>query len=237
MAIQLKPAEQRMLDCRALTVPEQPRAMLEAFDDLAPGQRLRVLSGVALTAALGALQGQRAGAFEWSPLREGPQAWEVEVERRAATTGSRRELTEALSSDHHRLDALEEAAFDARAGGRLQAAGELFASFAHGLRRHIDFEEQLLFPEFESRSGIAGENGPTYVMREEHRAIASILAMMEREVADPEAPVELSRAALRRILHDHDLKEEMVLYPALDRLLDEDESDRMVACIQAWRRG
>jgi len=230
-------ASHRTLDCRGLMPSEQPWAMLDAFDALAPGERLHVLATTAPRPALEALQCQRAGAFEWSPLHEGPSAWEVEVERRAIGGGARRELTEALASDHRRLDELEEAAIDARAEGRLDDARELFAAFAHGLRRHIDFEEQLLFPEFETRSGIAGEQGPTHVMRAEHRAIASILATMEREIGDPASPVELSRAALRQILHEHDLKEEMVLYPALDRLLDEEESDRMVARIQAWTRG
>jgi len=38
-----------------------------------------------------------------------------------------------------------------------------------------------------------------------------------------------------RLLAAHDLKEEHVLYPAIDRLFSAEESDRMVARIQAWR--
>ncbi|PYQ47348.1 MAG: hypothetical protein DMF78_24005 [Acidobacteria bacterium] len=60
---------------------------------------------------------------------------------------------------------------------------------------------------------------------------------MEREIDDPSTPIELSRVELRQIQRDHDLKEEQILYPALDRMLDEDESDRMVARIQGWARG
>jgi len=59
---------------------------------------------------------------------------------------------------------------------------------------------------------------------------------MEREIDDPAAPIELSRAELRQIQRDHDLKEEQILYPALDRMLDGAEGDAMVGRIQAWTR-
>src|SRR5438477_6163713 len=212
-------------------------SVLEAFDSLAPGQRIRFTCATAPAAALEALKRERRGAFEWSPVREGPTSWQVDVERRAAPVGCRRVITEALVWDHSRLDGLEVAAFEARARGALFTARPLFADFAHGLRRHIDFEEQILFPEFETRWQFPEENGPTAVMRAEHRVILAILLIMEREIDDPLAPIELSRIELRRIQRDHDLQEEQILYPALDRMLDEDESDRMVARIQGWTRG
>jgi regulator of cell morphogenesis and NO signaling len=226
-----------LLDCGRLTPNTCPDAVLEAFDLLAPGQRVRLLCAEAPVTPLEALRRERRGAFEWSPVREGPASWQVDVERRAAPVGSIREVTEALVWDHARLDALEAAAFEARARGVLASAREIFTDFAHGLRRHIDFEEQLLFPEFEARCQLAGGNGPTAVMRAEHRTIVSLLLVMEREIDDAAAPIELSRAELRQIQRDHDLKEEQILYPALDRLLDEEEGDRMVARIQAWSRG
>ena len=225
-----------ILDC-ALTPAGWPEAVLEAFDALAPGQRLRLRCPQAPGSALQELRRERRGAFEWSPVREGPASWQIDLERRAAPVGSIREVTEALVWDHARLDALEAAAFEERSRGRLPRAREIFTDFAHGLRRHIDFEEQLLFPEFEKRCHLAGDNGPTAVMRAEHREIAGLLIVMEREIDDPEAPIELSRAQLRLIQRDHDLKEERILYPALDRLLDEQEGDEMVARIQDWTRG
>lgn len=226
-----------VVDCREMEPDAHPAAALEAFDGLVPGQRLRLVCASPPVGVLRALQARRAGAFEWSPLREGPRLWEVQVQRRAAAVGSRRAVTEALVWDHDRLDALEQSAFAVRVRGAFGLARDLFAEFGHGLRRHIDFEEHLLFPEFEARSTIAGEHGPTAVMRAEHRAIVTLLAIMEGEIGHPQAPVELSRVELRRILHDHDLKEERILYPALDRLLDAGESDVMVARIQAWTRG
>ncbi|HUG52944.1 MAG TPA: hemerythrin domain-containing protein, partial [Vicinamibacteria bacterium] len=168
---------------------------------------------------------------------EGPARWEVDVTRRAAPVGTRRSVREAMTWDHRRLDALLGAAFAARSAGCLAEARRVFAAFAHGLRRHSDVEEQLLLPEFEERSGMTGPHGPSVVMRAEHRAVAAILRVMEEEIGDPQAPVELSLAELRGILHDHDLKEEIVVYPALDRLLDAEASDEMVGRAQAWTRG
>jgi len=225
-----------LLDCRSLAPDACPDVVLDAFDALAPGRHIRLVCARAPWSALEALRRERRGAFEWSPVREGPVSWQVDVERRAAPVGSVREVTEALVWDHARLDALEAAAFEARARGGLVQARDVFTDFAHGLRRHMDFEEQLLFPEFEKRCHLEGDNGPSAVMRAEHRAIASLLFVMEREIDDPEAPIELSRAELRQIQRDHDLKEERILYPALDRMLDEEEGDRMVARIQAWTR-
>jgi uncharacterized protein (DUF2249 family)/hemerythrin-like domain-containing protein len=225
-----------VLDCSRRAPHTCPDAVLDAFDALAPGQRVRLVCAQAPAIALETLQRERRGAFEWSPVREGPVSWQVDVERRAAPVGSVREVTEALVWDHARLDALETAAFEARARGALAQAREIFTDFAHGLRRHIDFEERLLFPEFDRRVGLEGENGPTAVMRAEHQAIVSLLLVMEREIDDPRAPIELSRAELRQIQRDHDLKEEQVLYPALDRMLDGPEGDAVVARIQAWTR-
>jgi uncharacterized protein (DUF2249 family)/hemerythrin-like domain-containing protein len=224
------------LDCTRLAPDACPDAVLDAFDGLAPGRRIRLVCAQAPVSALETLRRERCGAFEWSPVREGPVSWQVDVERRAAPVGSVREVTEALVWDHARLDALEAAAFEARARGGLVQARDVFTDFAHGLRRHIDFEERLLFPEFETRCGLEGENGPTAVMRAEHRAIVSLLLVMEREIDDPRAPIELSRAELRQIQRDHDLKEEQILYPALDRMLDGPEGDAVVARIQAWTR-
>jgi regulator of cell morphogenesis and NO signaling len=225
------------LDCRRMAAHACPDAVLDAFDELAPGQRVRLLCAQPPASTLEALRRKRRGAFEWSPVREGPPSWQIDVERRAAPVGSLREVTEALVWDHARLDALEAAAFESRARGALAQARDVFADFAHGLRRHIGFEEQLLFPEFETRCRLVQEDGPTRVMRAEHDAILRIVRAMETQIDDLEAPIELGRIELRQLQRDHDLKEELIFYPALDRILDAEESDRVVARIQAWTRG
>lgn len=120
-------------------------ALLAAFDALRPREALLVRGDAAVAGLLAALARERPGAFEWSPLVEGPDRWEVEVERRAQPRGTHRRITEALAWDHDRLERLEQEAFDARTLKEYAEAGDRFARFAHGLRRHIRFEETILF--------------------------------------------------------------------------------------------
>ena len=49
-------------------------------------------------------------------------------------------------------------------------AKEYFKEFKFGLQRHIVWEEDILFPLFEEKTGMRG-GGPTAVMRMEHRII------------------------------------------------------------------
>ena len=144
---------ERPLDLRCLPSTERSPQTLASFDALAPGEKLVLVSGDAGSDLLRLLQAHRLGLFEWSVLEPGPALWRIEVARRAGPCGALRGVNEALSWDHDRLDALEAAAFEKRALGEFQLAHDLYAEFAAGLKRHIGFEEQLLFPAFEERSG------------------------------------------------------------------------------------
>jgi uncharacterized protein (DUF2249 family) len=115
-------------------------AVLEAFDLLAPGERLVVVSGDAAPDLLGCLQSRRKGLFEWSLLEAGPQEFRIELVRRGAGAGALREIGEALAWDHDRLDALEEQVFQRLHAGDQRRARELWDEFTVGLRRHIRFE-------------------------------------------------------------------------------------------------
>src|SRR5262249_54283136 len=157
----------------------------------------------------------------------GPSAFRTEIARREAS-GGLRGVDEALSWDHDRLDALEEAAFRAREAGDFPAAFDLFAEFATGLRRHIGFEEPVLFPAFEDAAGVPPCAGPTAVMRAEHRAILDLLEQIAVRIGDAAEPLDALRRSFHEIIRDHNLKEERVLYPSTDRLLGAAKSDRLV---------
>lgn len=84
------------------------------------------------------------------------------------------------------------------------------------------WEEDLLFPPWEEATGMT-EGGPTHVMRREHRLIAECLEALHKKVqaADPDSDKE--EQALRALLSSHNRKEELILYPALDETLSEEE--------------
>lgn len=225
---------EKQLDLRSLSSAERSTKALVFFDALAPGEKLVLVSGDAGSDVLRRLQAQRRGLFEWSVLEPGPAIWRIEVARRAGPGGALRGVNEALSWDHDRLDALEAAAFEKRALGDLQLACDLYAEFAAGLKRHIGFEEQLLFPAFEEKTGMPPTAGPTAVMRAEHREIEALLGEIEAGIADAAAPVESLRRSFHAVLGDHNVKEEQILYPTTDHLLGEEEADRLVTKIQGF---
>ena len=225
---------ERVLDARVLPPETRPDEALARFDALAPGERFVLVLGDAGLEVLGRLQAKRPGRFEWSLLKTGPSVWRVEVSRRDDAAGTTRQVLEALAWDHDRLDALEEAAFRARESGDFPAAFDLYAEFCVGLRRHIGFEEEVLFPVFEAASGMPADAGPTAVMRAEHREIRELMDQIAAGIGDAAAPVETPRAMLHAALHEHNLKEEHVLYPSTDALLGPEAADRLVARIQAY---
>jgi len=219
-------------DLRAATA--SPEDVVALFDGLAPGARATVtLRASAAGPALKALQAGRKGLFEWSVLGTGdPVA--VELFRRDAPPGARREITQALAWDHDRLDDVERAAFEARERADFARASELWSVFETGLSRHIGFEEALLFPEFERRLGFPSDAGPTAVMRAEHRQIEPLLAAIAAEIGADDPRADSSRAHLHALLGDHNLKEEQILYPHADRAMNATEADGLVAAIQAF---
>jgi iron-sulfur cluster repair protein YtfE (RIC family) len=105
--------------------------------------------------------------------------------------------------------------------GDFEGAARHFAEFRTGLLRHIKIEEKLVFPEFEAATGLAGNSGPTGVMRFEHCEIIRLLDLI-RDLFAGHAPsseeFERLRGALLAVLHGHNDKEERILYPMTDKM-------------------
>jgi regulator of cell morphogenesis and NO signaling len=224
-----------ILDLRTRPGADGVEEALARFDRLAPGERFVVATGGPASDLLRRFQSERPGIFEWSLLETGPAVWRIEVARRDASRRALRGVLEALSWDHDRLDALERAAFRARESGDLQAALDLYSEFAVGLRRHIGFEEDLLFPAFEAKTGLPPTAGPTAVMRAEHREIRDLLDQIDGGIGDAASSPEGLRARFHAVMSEHNEKEEGVLYPSADDLLGPEEADRLVRRIQDYR--
>ena len=71
-------------------------------------------------------------------------------------------------------------------------------------------------------------------MRNEHTEIARLLGEILRTIGDPAKLPDQARAAFHEILEEHHRKEEGLLYPALDMVLTPEESDALVAKVQAY---
>lgn len=207
--------------------------VVTSFDALAPGDALLARTVARPEALLDALRSTRQGTYEWAPLVEGPGHWEVEIHKRAASRGAIRGVNEALGWDHDRLDAIELRATEAWDAGRARDGARLHQRFVFGLLRHIRFEESVLFPEFERLTGVAPDRGPTAVMRVEHRLIEVLLDEVAAAADRGLRPPVHARDDLRATLENHNVKEENVLYPLLDRTLAAAEADALVFQFQS----
>lgn len=131
-------------------------------------------------------------------------------------------VMEYLMTDHRRLDGIMETCRDLAAAGNMSAAASKFTEFRKGLMRHIKIEEGLLFPEFETATGLDRSSGPTGVMRHEHAEIIRLLDLIQ-DVFESDKPAaaefESLRSAVAALLSEHNGKEERILYPMTDRMV------------------
>jgi len=137
-------------------------------------------------------------------------------------------ITDYFQADHDRLDELFE---DFKRFKRTDycRAKECFVQFKFGLQRHIIWEEEILFPLFENKTGMR-DFGPTAVMRNEHREIGKRLEDIHQKVQKSNPESDQEETALLEILQLHNQKEEQVLYPAIDQMITPE--DREMAFIQ-----
>ncbi len=128
-----------------------------------------------------------------------------------------------FAHDHDRLDQLL-STYRQMKRVDFTAAKQAFKEFKFGLQRHILWEETVLFPLFEAKTGMRGQ-GPTAVMRAEHREIGRRLEALHDKVQRQDVDSEREEQSLIEALFLHNQKEENILYPAIDRLSsDEDRS-------------
>ncbi|MBI3357337.1 MAG: hemerythrin domain-containing protein [Nitrospirae bacterium] len=123
--------------------------------------------------------------------------------------------------DHDRLDELFQT-FQRLKRSDFAEAKEAFKEFKIGLQRHIVWEEDLLFPLWEEKTGMS-EGGPTSVMRNEHRQIGQQLEAIHQKVADQNPESDQEEQALLNLLGAHNMKEERVLYPSIDNVTSAEE--------------
>src|SRR5574341_594026 len=116
--------------------------------------------------------------------------------------------------DHDRLDELFKT-FQKFKRSDFSKAKEAFKDFKFGLQRHIVWEE---------KTGMS-EGGPTFVMRAEHRRIRQQLEAIHDKVAEQNPDSDEAEQALLDLLGSHNMKEERVLYPAIDQVTSEEERE------------
>ena len=137
-------------------------------------------------------------------------------------------IFEFMSADHDRLDNIFEQ-FKNLKKDDISGAKTLFLDFKAGLQNHIVWEEDILFPLFERGTGMH-DTGPTAVMRTEHRQIKNYLEEIDKKILVGDlAGIDAAEIALLEVLVSHNQKEENILYPAIDNLTSEQETEQAIA--------
>jgi hemerythrin-like domain-containing protein len=120
-------------------------------------------------------------------------------------------IGEAFAHDHRRLERELEASAAHAGAGRWDEATAAFAGFRRGIERHMEVEEQVLFPAVED----GAETPLTAILRKGHRDLRVFFDELDDALKARDAE-EFARivASMRALLERHDEKEEAELYPA-----------------------
>ena len=155
-----------------------------------------------------------------------------------------------MSQNRDRLDTI----FADFRKARGEKAMYLFSQFESGLRAHMAWEEEILFPSFEERAGM-NHSDPMAVMRVEHERIRELLLAIKQEIDRgcrriqirvPETgarqtiitdninrdAMNASAKDLLNVLGPHNDQEESVLYLSLERILTEQEQLALIERMQ-----
>jgi hemerythrin-like domain-containing protein len=127
-----------------------------------------------------------------------------------------------LTEDHGRLDELLEGFQECRVKDPARARA-LLAEFVQGLYRHLRWEETILFPLFEGKTG---QTGLTRTLLGEHQEIRERLAALREKLEQTDADGGSEEKMLMEELAGHNAREEYALYPELDQLLADEEKNR-----------
>lgn len=142
-------------------------------------------------------------------------------------------LNEFLTEDHNRLDEFLESFQERKAGNPMEAA-EFLMRFTSALQRHLLWEETILFPLFEQKTG---QSGLTDTLRGEHEEIREWLAVLNEKVKQHDADSDHEAEMLVNELGGHNGREEYALYPQLDELLSAAEKRAAFEAMSAVPEG
>jgi hemerythrin superfamily protein len=141
-----------------------------------------------------------------------------------------RSVGQLLADDHAKIDKLLGSLAAMLDDHEAERAQHMFPDLSAALLRHIRLEDEVLFPAL-SRNRLF--RPPCLCMKTEHRRIEFELAAASDAIAHGnvvEARLALRR--LERLLVEHNVKEERVLYPRADAALTPAEHANLTALLR-----
>jgi hemerythrin-like domain-containing protein len=142
----------------------------------------------------------------------------------------------SLLDVHRRLDELFYLHQEALLALDVALAIERLEEFERELRPHMLYEEEVLLPVYARAGRIEG--GPEVFFTGEHKRMLEFLARFREKLEGLRSdPRDLKReiialfdhqAMFKHLVEHHDLREQNILYPTLDKLTDEGERRRLL---------
>lgn len=130
-------------------------------------------------------------------------------------------ILEFMRDDHRECDRFFAEAEAALMSKDTEKAKSSFARFAEATLHHFDMEEKELFITFEKHTGMMG--GPTQMMRYEHQQLRSLIESMRLALDENRRDDFFGIGeSMMIMLQQHNMKEEQMLYPMIDRALARD---------------
>ena len=127
-------------------------------------------------------------------------------------------ISEIMSAHHRHCDELFVNAENMLSQGDWDRAEAEFAAFREQTEKHFSKEEDVLFPEFEKRTGQTA--GPTQMMRSEHAQMRQLFYDMAEAIRQQDRHQALGLSeTLMMIMQQHNMKEERILYPMIDQVV------------------
>ncbi|HHC71322.1 MAG TPA: hemerythrin domain-containing protein [Thiotrichales bacterium] len=137
-------------------------------------------------------------------------------------------IKDFLTREHRACDEHLGAAEAAAERGDTEAARSHFLLLKRDIEHHFRSEEEALFPLLEAKAG--AYSGPTNVMRSEHSQIRALLDDMEEALGTANANLFLDLSdTLMVMVQQHNMKEEQVLYPLADQVLQTNEMEEVLS--------
>jgi hemerythrin-like domain-containing protein len=139
-------------------------------------------------------------------------------------------IPEYMTAKHRECDEFFSEAETAVADKNWSLALIKWQQFAGELTEHFTQEEDVLFPKFEQATGMTA--GPTQVMRMEHQQMRALVQDLDNALAAQEKDEYLGLSeTLMVMMQQHNMKEEMMLYPMMAQHLS--EGDQLIEGFKA----
>lgn len=129
-----------------------------------------------------------------------------------------------LTQDHRACDEEFANMENEVAAENWEKANSKLIKFSEDLLHHFDMEEKVMFPAFESKTGMT--QGPTAMMRMEHEQMRGLLEDLKTDVSATNKNHFFGVSeSLMMLMQQHNMKEEQMLYAMADTHLGDTVAD------------